>query len=94
MKTEQEIKDRIKKHQAEFEATPWQGGIFRKLGLTDLVKELEWVLEGATIENKKPNLSTCPGCGGDADNGHDRCVPPSPYYCSQCYPPRGKMEEF
>ena len=30
------------------------------------------------------NLSTCPGCGGDADNGHDRCLPPNVYYCIAC----------
>ena len=26
----------------------------------------------------------CPTCGGEADNGHDRCLPPSAYLCSQC----------
>lgn len=30
------------------------------------------------------DLSTCPRCGGPADNGHDRCVPPSPYLCTRC----------
>jgi hypothetical protein len=30
------------------------------------------------------DLSTCPGCGGPADNGHDRCVPPTAYYCTKC----------
>lgn len=30
------------------------------------------------------SLSVCPGCGGYADNGHDRSYPPSPYYCSKC----------
>jgi len=28
---------------------------------------------------------TCPGCGGPADNGHDRCLPPNPYYCTKCH---------
>lgn len=23
-------------------------------------------------------------CGGHADNGHDRCLPPAPYRCSKC----------
>lgn len=32
------------------------------------------------------DLSKCPKCGGPADNGHDRCLPPSPYYCSKCQP--------
>ena len=30
------------------------------------------------------NLDTCPNCGGPADNGHDRCVPPTAYLCSAC----------
>lgn len=30
------------------------------------------------------DLSKCPGCRGEADNGHDRCVPPNPYYCTKC----------
>jgi hypothetical protein len=29
-------------------------------------------------------LDCCPGCGGPADNGHDRCLPPNPYYCTKC----------
>lgn len=32
----------------------------------------------------KVKLDKCPGCGGPADNGHDRWVPPSPYYCTEC----------
>lgn len=32
------------------------------------------------------DLNTCPQCGGPADNGHDRCIPPSPYWCSKCNP--------
>ena len=32
------------------------------------------------------DLSKCPKCGGYADNGHDRCLPPSPYYCIRCDP--------
>lgn len=30
------------------------------------------------------DLNRCPGCLGEADNGHDRCVPPSAYYCTKC----------
>jgi DNA-directed RNA polymerase subunit RPC12/RpoP len=30
------------------------------------------------------DLSKCPSCGGPADNGHDRCLPPSPYVCTRC----------
>lgn len=30
------------------------------------------------------DLSKCPNCGGPADNGHDRCIPPTPYFCGKC----------
>ena len=33
---------------------------------------------------EKPDLSKCPNCGGPADNGHDRCVPPNVYCCTKC----------
>ena len=33
---------------------------------------------------RTPDLNICPGCGGPADNGHDRGDPPTPYYCSKC----------
>lgn len=26
----------------------------------------------------------CPECGGETDNGFDRCLPPNPYSCSKC----------
>ena len=26
----------------------------------------------------------CPNCGGVADNGNDRCVPPNAYVCQRC----------
>ena len=32
------------------------------------------------------DLSKCPGCGGPADNGNSRDVPPAPYYCTKCDP--------
>jgi hypothetical protein len=35
-------------------------------------------------EPPKVDLSKCPKCGGPADNGHDRCYPPNPYYCTKC----------
>ena len=37
-------------------------------------------------EAPEPNLDVCPSCGGPADNGNDRCIPPSPYNCSKCQP--------
>ena len=30
------------------------------------------------------DLNTCPQCGGEADQGHDRCYPPTAYLCSKC----------
>lgn len=30
------------------------------------------------------DLTKCPRCKGPADNGNDRCVPPSPYLCTRC----------
>jgi len=35
-------------------------------------------------EARTPDLNICPGCGGPADNGHDRGDPPTTYYCSKC----------
>jgi hypothetical protein len=42
--------------------------------------------------NQHPDLSTCPGCGGEADNGHDREIPPTPYYCPKCATPAEPAE--
>lgn len=30
------------------------------------------------------SLNDCPNCGGPADNGHDRCHPPTAYWCTKC----------
>ena len=30
------------------------------------------------------DLDTCPKCGGVADNGFSRDIPPAPYYCRAC----------
>ena len=38
----------------------------------------------AEIDEEEPDLSRCPKCLGPADNGHDRCIPPNPYYCTKC----------
>ena len=39
---------------------------------------------GWNAAKAEPDLSRCPQCGGPADNGHDRCVPPNPYFCTKC----------
>ena len=35
---------------------------------------------------QEPDVNVCPGCGGYADNGFSRSVPPDPYYCTKCEP--------
>lgn len=39
---------------------------------------------GYEYTHYEPDLTKCPTCGGEADNGFDRCIPPSPYECSKC----------
>lgn len=41
-----------------------------------------WEPEAA--QSQEYDINKCPGCGGEADNGHDREVPPNPYYCTKC----------
>ena len=43
-------------------------------------RQLPKVGDGDTAEG----LNKCPQCGGEADNGHDRCYPPTAYLCSKC----------
>lgn len=38
-------------------------------------------------------LETCPGCGGVADNGFSRDVPPVPYYCTRCDAARAAQQK-
>ena len=37
-------------------------------------------------DEEKEALGACPKCGGEADNGFDRCLPPNPYHCTKCAP--------
>lgn len=41
-------------------------------------------LRAALAQQEEPDLSCCPQCGGIADNGHDRGIPPNPYWCTRC----------
>ena len=43
---------------------------------------IESILRIPVVENK--NLTVCPRCGGDADNGFDREIPPNAYLCTKC----------
>ncbi len=45
------------------------------------------LIVAVTTEPPEDDITKCPKCGGPADQGFDRCVPPSPYYCSKCDPP-------
>jgi len=38
----------------------------------------------AYIGEPANDLTKCPKCGGPADNGIDRCDPPSAYECTKC----------
>ena len=40
------------------------------------------------------DLDKCPGCGGPADNGHSRDLPPVPYYCTRCDPDVAAIEHL
>jgi len=42
--------------------------------------------EGCADLARIPDLTKCPTCGGPADNGHTRELPPTPYICSKCAP--------
>ncbi len=35
-------------------------------------------------EPEEEDINVCPNCGGPADNGFSREIPPSPYFCSKC----------
>lgn len=48
------------------------------------VEALATIRAARAHEQAEQDLDTCPGCGGVADNGHDREFPPNPYYCTKC----------
>jgi hypothetical protein len=45
---------------------------------------LYWRNAKCPLHGTAPDLSKCPNCGGEADNGHDRSYPPVAYFCSKC----------
>lgn len=53
--------------------------IFHHLALVQ--RQLERVV---AAENVEPDIDVCPQCGGPADRGFNREVPPVPYVCSKC----------
>ena len=46
--------------------------------MSDMSDKIESLVEANPYDDR------CPNCGGEPDNGFDRCVPPSPYYCTKC----------
>ena len=55
-------------------------------------KELKVALNEMLYEDDD-SLTTCPRCGGVADNGYDRSLPPNPYLCTKCEKAREKGGE-
>ena len=66
----------------------WWDGYFHEINGQKETAQAAWQARGeldkAFAETQEADLSKCPKCGGEADNGHDRCIPPSPYYCTKC----------
>jgi hypothetical protein len=50
----------------------------------DTYAEIEALRAALEEPVQEPDPSRCPQCGGPADNGHDRSIPPSPYFCTKC----------
>lgn len=44
-----------------------------------------WKLYSEPLRGLDIDLTKCPKCGGEADNGIDRCHPPHPYNCKKCH---------
>ena len=60
------------------------------VALNDLIYRLEAALAEPVQEL---DLSRCPKCGGPADNGHDRSIPPNPYHCTKCMAEPATLDE-
>lgn len=53
----------------------------------ELHRERNFVLKKLVTEEVASSLihgNCCPRCGGPADNGFDRELPPNPYFCTVC----------
>ena len=64
----------------------------KSLRQMQLRAEAEEEIRESQHETGEYDLLACPGCGGEADQGYDRCLPPAPYYCSKCDPPSKSKE--
>jgi len=46
------------------------------------------------LEAIEQDITKCHNCGGLADNGHDRCYPFNPYYCTKCQAPEDALHDI
>ena len=56
----------------------------RHIAVDDDVRKIKDAITALRVALAEPDLFHCPKCGGPADNGHDRSIPPSPYWCTKC----------
>lgn len=56
----------------------------KNMEIADLTAKLEAAEARIKELEGEPDTTRCPDCGGQADNGFDRCLPPNPYSCSKC----------
>ena len=55
--------------------------------IKDQLAKVEEKIEALGYESARPHeqdLTICPSCGGEANNGHDRSSTPVPYLCTKC----------
>lgn len=77
-KINKDLEEEVQRHLDE----GWQlhGGLVAASANGDIVAMQAVVF---VCTNKQPGPK-CPQCGGEPDNGFDRCVPPNPYLCTKC----------
>ena len=66
------------------EALEWGNEPMAKEAITALRAAISEQEQCEPVEPTPVDLNICPNCGGEADNGFDRCYPPNPYYCKKC----------
>jgi hypothetical protein len=49
-----------------------------------IAEKSDYYINKAKEALSRQDLNACPNCGGEADQGHDRCYPPTAYLCSKC----------
>lgn len=72
-----EAKERIKELE---DMINWHYG--RRIGKNGQDHRLHIVIGKGVLGEKDPDK--CPKCGGNPDNGFDRCMPPNAYHCTKC----------